>query len=298
MPRLYNPAVLKSLLVSLRPHQWTKNVFVLAPLAFSQGLRTPETVLLGLQALVSFICASSAVYLLNDIVDRKRDRLHPVKRERPIASGRLSVFVAGAAAATLTALSFWLATSLGQRFLLLVSAYLLINVVYSLLLKHLIILDVMTVSLGFVIRVAAGAAAIDVEVSNWLLLCTIFFALLLSCTKRRHEILLLSGSASDQREVLAQYSPQLLDQLISTTSAATLLCYALYAVAPETIEKFDTGVLVYTVPFVIFGVFRYLFLVYQVQTRLNPTEAVLRDLPSMANVILWMAVVTGIVYLV
>ena len=197
----------------------------------------------------------------------------------------------------LAALSFWGAAGLGMAFTLLLSTYLGINVLYSVFLKQIVILDVMTVSLGFVIRVGAGAAAVDVEVSNWLLLCTIFVALLLSLTKRRHEILLLPEAAADQREVLASYSPKLLDQLISTSTSATLLCYALYAVAPDTVAKFGSGDLVYTVPFVVFGIFRYLYLAYQVSTPLNPTEAVLRDLPSLINVTLWVLVVTAIIYL-
>ena len=189
------------------------------------------------------------------------------------------------------------AAELGSIFTMLLASYLGINVLYSILLKQIVILDVMTVSLGFVIRVAAGAAAIEVEVSSWLLLCTIFVALLLSFTKRRHEILLLAETATDEREVLSSYSPRFLDHLIATSTSATLLCYALYAVAPETVAKFGSGNLVYTVPFVIFGIFRYLYLAYQVSTPVNPTEAVLRDLPSLVNVTLWILVVTAIIYL-
>ena len=288
--------MLRAVLVSLRPHQWTKNLFVLGPVAFSGGLESAETVWRGGLALVTFIAASGAVYLMNDIVDRERDRQHPVKKHRPLASGQLGVRAAATVAFALAALSFSGASVLGPIFTILLSAYLGINVLYSILLKQIVILDVMTVSLGFVIRVSAGAAAVDVEVSNWLLLCTIFVALLLSFTKRRHEILLLTEAATDQREVLASYSPPFLDQLITTSTSATLLCYALYAVAPETVEKFGSGSLVYTVPFVIFGIFRYLYLAYQVSTRVNPTEAVLRDLPSLVNVSLWILVVTAIIY--
>ncbi|MCH7889699.1 MAG: hypothetical protein IIA00_10550, partial [Proteobacteria bacterium] len=144
--------------------------------------------------------------------------------------------------------------------------------------------------------VAAGAAAIDVEVSTWLLLCTIFLALLLGFSKRRHELLLLQDSASDQRQVLAQYSPSFLDQMINVVAASTVMSYALYAVAPETFEKFQTGALIYTLPFVLFGIFRYLYLVYQVENDSNPTETVLGDLPSVVNILLWIGAVTAVIY--
>ena len=288
--------MLSPLLTSLRPRQWSKNLFVLAPLAFSQQLREPEATVRGLLAFAVFSAAASSVYLVNDCIDRPRDRLHPLKRRRPLAAGTLSVTRAMSAATTLALAAFVGAWWLSSRFTLLLAIYLGVNGLYSLLLKNVVILDVLTVSSGFVVRVAAGAAAVDAEVSTWLLLCTIFLALLLAFSKRRHELLLLQDSAIDQRQVLAQYSPSFLDQMINVVAASTVMSYALYAVAPETFEKFQTGALIYTLPFVLFGIFRYLYLVYQVENDANPTEAFLRDIPSVVNILLWIGAVTAVIY--
>jgi 4-hydroxybenzoate polyprenyltransferase len=288
--------VLIGLLRSLRPGQWPKNVFVLAPLVFGQLLGDREAVARALLAFALFCAASSAVYLVNDVRDRREDRRHPLKRHRPIAAGVVPLPLALATAALLTACAIGGGAVFGVEFVAIVVLYLALNAGYSLGLKRFVILDVMILSLGYVLRVLAGGVAVEVEVSNWLLLCTIFVALFLAFSKRRHELVLLGAEASDQRPVLSHYSPQFLDQMINVVTASTVVAYALYAVAPETQEKFHTRQLVYTVPLVLFGVFRYLYLVYQRPRKRNPTEALLFDLPSMVNLLLWALAVVWIVY--
>ena len=210
--------MVKSLILLLRPAHWVKNVFVLAPLVFAQKLTDPEAVHLALQAFVAFCLASSAVYIFNDIRDRAEDRLHPLKRNRPLAAGTVSVQAAAMLAVAVAAGALAIGARLGTGFLLVLTAYLVLNQLYSLSLKHVVILDVMVVSLGFVLRVIAGGIAIAVQISAWLLLCTFFVALFLAFSKRRHELMLLTDDASGQRPVLSRYSPAFLDQLINVVT--------------------------------------------------------------------------------
>lgn len=288
--------MLLSLIRSMRPAQWAKNLFVLAPLVFAHGLLFGDLLLRGAVAFACFCAASSAVYLFNDLRDREADRLHPLKRHRPLAAGTLPASVAVAAIAVLLAATLVGGLWLGRGFLTVVAVYLALNLGYTLGLKRVVILDVMIIALGFVLRVLAGGAAVDVEVSRWLLLCTIFLALFLAFSKRRHEIELLRDKAADQRRVLDQYSPAFLDQMINVVTASAVVSYALYAVAPETAQKYDTRDLIYTIPLVLFGIFRYLYLVYQRPGEASPTEAILRDLPFLANLLLWGLAVLWIVY--
>ncbi len=276
--------------------QWVKNVFVLAPIVFAEQLGQAEVLGRAMIAFVAFCLASSAVYLFNDLRDREEDRRHPLKRHRPIASGDLSVPAAVVAALILAVAAVAMGFDFGGVFTVLLVVYLLINLLYSSGLKHVVILDVMAVSSGYVIRVLAGAEAIDVEVSKWLLLCTIFLALFLIFSKRRHELVLLADEAAEHRAVLDHYNPAFLDQMINVVTASTVVSYALYAVDASTVDKFGSDQLVYTLPMVLFGVFRYLYLIYQQHDKRNPTEAVLRDFPSVINVVLWGVVVLWIVY--
>ena len=287
---------LRALVRSLRPPQWAKNAFVLAPLVFGKVLDDAGSLLAASFAFAAFCAASSAVYLVNDVQDRESDRHHPLKRRRPVASGALPVPLALGAAAVLLAAATALGAPLGAGFLTVLAAYALLNLGYSAGLKHVVILDVMIVAVGFVLRVIAGGLAIAVPVSSWLLLCTIFLALFLAFSKRRHEIVLLAEDARGQRRVLDHYSPAFLDQMINVVTASSVVCYALYAVAPETQERFDSDWLVYTVPLVLFGIFRYLYLVYQKPHEKNPTEAILADPPFVVNLVLWALAVVWIVY--
>ena len=283
-------------MISLRPAQWAKNLFVLAPLVFGGLLLDPRAALRALLALAAFCAASSAVYLVNDLRDREEDRRHPLKRLRPLAAGTLAVPTAVAAVVLLGAAALAVAVYLGLDFALILVAYLGLNLLYTFWFKHMVILDVMSISLGFVLRVLAGAAALDVLVSRWLFLCTTFLALFLAFSKRRHEITLLAGEASGQRRVLDHYSPAFLDQMINVVTASSVVAYALYAVAPETVEKYHTEDLIYTIPLVLYGVFRYLYLMYQRPGERNPTEAILRDPPFLINMLLWGLAVVWIVY--
>ncbi len=285
-----------ALVRSLRPHQWVKNAFVLAPLVFGRALTDPHALARAALAFAAFCAASSAVYLINDVRDRDEDRRHPLKSRRPIASGALPVGAAWAAAALLLAGAGALALATGAAVAGVVALYALLNVLYSAGLKHVVILDVMIVAVGFVLRVLAGGLAIGVEVSSWLLLCTIFLALFLAFSKRRHEIVLLAGEAAGQRRVLDQYSPAFLDQMINVVTASSVVSYALYAVSPETAQRYHSEWLVYTLPLVLFGIFRYLYLIYQAPAEKNPTEAILADPPFLVNLALWVLAVLWIVY--
>jgi 4-hydroxybenzoate polyprenyltransferase len=288
--------VIRPLVRSLRPSQWAKNLFVLAPAVFGGLLLDEATAVRVALALVAFCFASSAVYLINDLRDREEDRQHPLKRHRPLAAGTLSVPAAVGAIVVLAGAAAAISASLGLSFALILGGYLLLNLLYTLWLKHMVILDVMSISMGFVLRVEAGGEAAGVEVSRWLFLCTTFLALFLAFSKRRHEITLLAGAAAGQRRVLDQYSPAFLDQMINVVTASSVVSYALYAVAPETVQKYNTYDLVYTIPMVLYGIFRYLYLMYQQPGERNPTEAILRDPPFLINMMLWGLAVFWIVY--
>lgn len=281
---------------SLRPAQWAKNLFVLAPLVFGDLLLDGRAAARAILALLAFCCASSAVYLVNDLRDREEDRRHPIKRLRPLAAGTLGVPTAFAAIAVLAVAAFAVALFLGPSFAWILGAYMALNVLYTLWFKHMVILDVMSISLGFVLRVEAGGEATGVAVSRWLFLCTTFLALFLAFSKRRHEITLLNEGAAGQRPVLDHYSPAFLDQMINVVTASAVVSYALYAVAPETVRKFHTENLIYTIPLVLYGIFRYLYLLYQRPGERNPTETILRDLPFLLNMGLWGLAVLWIVY--
>lgn len=286
------PPILKA----MRPVQWVKNVFVLAPLVFAERLLETELLLRVGMAFLAFCWAASAIYLINDLRDREDDRKHPLKKHRPIASGALSVQAATVTAIILALAALGLSLYLGTVFAALLGTYLAINFAYSNGLKRVVILDIMAVSSGYVIRVMAGATAISVEVSQWLLLCTTFLALFLIISKRRHELVLLADSASGHRSVLSHYSPAFLDQMINVVTASTVVAYSLYCVDESTVERFGDNRLIFTLPMVLYGVFRYLYLIYQRHDERNPTEALLSDWPFVLNVVLWGLVVLWVVY--
>jgi 4-hydroxybenzoate polyprenyltransferase len=286
-----------ALVRALRPHQWTKNLFVFAALAFSKHLFEAEPFLRASAAFALFCGLSGVVYLVNDVADVDRDRRHPLKRERPIASGALSITQAIAAAIALGIGCLAGASALGGAFLACAVAYLLLNLLYSLRLKRVVILDVIALSLGFVLRPVSGGVAIGVQISDWLLVCTVLLALFLALAKRRHELTSLTEShAAGHRETLSEYSPYLLDQMIAVVTASCVTAYAFYTMAPETIAKFQTSRLAWTIPFVLYGIFRYLYLVHRRELGGNPTDILLTDRPLLVNVALWAAAVVLIVY--
>jgi 4-hydroxybenzoate polyprenyltransferase len=269
---------------------------VFAALAFSKHLFERGPLLRSLLAFALFCALSGAVYLLNDVADAERDRRHPSKRLRPIASGQLAVRTAVMIAIGLGLAALGGSWLLGPAFVISAACYLALNLLYSFRLKEVVIVDVLSVSLGFVIRAVAGGAAIGVAVSDWLLICTVLFALFLSLSKRRHELTSLSGAATGHRAILAEYSPYLLDQMIGVVTASCLMAYAFYTTAEETRQKFQTDRLAWTIPFVLYGIFRYLYLVHQKEKGGSPTDVLLTDRPLLLDVALWAAAVVFIVY--
>ncbi len=290
-------SLLWALIETLRPQQWVKNGFVFAALIFSQSLTRWDRcrqVLLG--ALV-FCLISSAAYALNDIFDAEDDRHHPIKKSRPIASGRLSAATAGFAAAILGTAGLIEAWKLNIAFFEVAAAYVAVNVLYSAFLKRVPLLDVFIVAAGFLFRVVAGGLVIGVSISPWLIVCTTLLALFIALSKRRHELILLGSHASEHRAILANYTPYFLDQLISIVTASTVVSYALYTLSPDVQNKFPGKRLEITIPFVLFGIFRYLHLIHHEEQGGDPTKSLFTDPVLLSVVLIWAASVIFIIYL-
>ena len=285
-----------NLLVSLRPDQWTKNLIVFAALIFAVRLFDTAALALATAAFLIFCALSGAVYLINDVSDREADRQHPLKRMRPIASGALAPSTALVCSAVLIIAGLAAAFALRRSFGIAAASYVALVVVYSRGLKHVVILDVMAIAIGFVLRAVAGGLVIGVPISDWLLVCTILGAMFLGLAKRRHELTLLADGATGHRRILEEYDPYLLDQMISVVAAATLVAYIIYCASPETAEKFGTQWLVLTTPFPIYGIFRYLYIVHRRDGGGNPSAVLLTDRPLLACVGLWSLTVVAIIY--
>jgi 4-hydroxybenzoate polyprenyltransferase len=289
-------SVVSNLFISLRPDQWTKNLLVFAGLLFGQRLLDRASVERAIGALAVFCALSGVVYLINDIADRDSDRQHPLKSRRPIASGAISVGLAAGVAAILLLCALLAAMMISGRFAAVAIAYVTLLALYSAFLKHMVILDVLTIAIGFVLRAVAGAVAVDVEISHWLLVCTIFLALFIALAKRRHELVLLADGAVSHRKILGEYSPYLLDQMISVVTATTLVAYVFYTISPETEQKFGTHWLGLTIPFPLYGIFRYLYLVHQREGGGSPAELLITDRPLLLCVALWGMAVMLLIY--
>jgi 4-hydroxybenzoate polyprenyltransferase len=285
------------ILATLRPQQWVKNFVLFAGLIFSQNLNKPEFIWKSLAGFALFCLLSSSVYIFNDITDVESDRRHPLKSSRPIASGQLKIPHAVLLFGILAAVSLGLSVWLSPAFALTAAGYFVLNLVYSVYLKNVVIIDVMSIAAGFVIRAVAGAVVIGVEISAWLVVCTILLALFLGFGKRRHELLLLENQATDHRKILSEYSPYFLDQMISVVTASTVVAYAFYTLSPDIEMKLGTKHMDLTIPFVLYGVFRYLYLIHQKEGGGSPTRMLLTDKPILANVILWLAAVVLVVYI-
>ena len=285
-----------NLLISLRPGQWTKNFAVFAALVFAEKLFDVRAIALSVAAFIIFCALSGVVYLINDIADRRSDREHPLKRRRPIASGALPVPIAVAVATIIGVAALAAAFSLGWSLGLVAAGYVALQALYSGPLKHIVIIDVLALSIGFVLRAAAGAVAIDVRISHWLFVCTILLAMFLALAKRRHELVLLADGAASHRPILGEYSPYLLDQMIGVVTASTLIAYIFYTISPETTEKFGTDLLGLTIPFPLYGIFRYLYLVHRREGGGSPAELLINDRPLLACVMLWVAAVVVLIY--
>jgi len=287
---------LRPLFQAMRPHHWSKNFLVFAGLIFAKHLFILEDLLKSLAAFAVFCLLSSGMYLLNDITDLDKDRAHPVKRQRPLPSGRLRVSTAATAAVSVTLAALAWGFYLNASFGLVALAYAILTVSYSVALKHLVIVDVLAIATGFVLRAVAGAVVIQVNISSWLLVCTIFLSLFLALSKRRHELVVLGDNSAQHRRSLTEYSPTLLDQMVAVVTAGSVMAYALYTTSEETIAKFGTRNLIFTVPFVLYGIFRYLYLVHQKEQGANPEITLFTDGPMLINVLLYVMVVAALIY--
>jgi len=282
----------KYFVISLRPKQWVKNVFIFAPMIFSLHMFQPDYIRRSLLAFVLFSLVTGAMYIFNDALDRGKDKLHPVKKERPIASGRLAVRVALPADAALLAGVMLLIYFFNREFFLIAAFYIALNAFYSLFLKSVVIIDIMVIALGFVLRVMIGGAVNRVVLYPWILIATFILAIFLALIKRRQELLKIQGLHPElvTRTTLQSYTVGLLDQMISIATATTLISYIMYVLSPDTQQKFHTTRLFYTVPFVIFGIFRYLFLAYSKGEGESPSDIIYTDLPFTLNLVLWVIV--------
>jgi 4-hydroxybenzoate polyprenyltransferase len=289
-------STLRLLLISLRPEQWTKNLFLFAGVLFGARLLELDAIVRAVAAFAIFCALSGVVYLLNDLADRSADQRHPLKKFRPIASGQLSPTIAAAAAFVLGVIGLASAMWLSPMFAVFAGAYVALLIAYSVVLKHLVIIDVLTIAAGFVLRAAAGAVAVFVPISHWLLVCMTLLALFLVLSKRRHELTLLVDDATTHRPILEEYSPYLLDQMIAVVTASTLVAYSVYATSAETAERLKTTRLGLTIPFVLYGIFRYLYLVHQKRGGGSPADLLLTDRPLLVCVGLWALSVALILY--
>jgi len=290
--------MLGALLKALRPEQWSKNLVVFAALIFAREAANPVRLGQATIAFALFCLASSAVYLINDVLDLNADRLHPEKAKRPIASGTVSLAVALITALILMAFALvGSALFSNEFFFTALISYLILNLLYSYLLKNLVIIDVMTIAAGFVLRAVGGAVAIGVTISPWLVICATLLALFIGFGKRRHELRLLEGNAADHRLILRQYSIPLLDQLISIVTAATITAYAVYTLFGDVHTRLGVQHLELTIPFVIYGLFRYLYLIHRKEAGGSPARVLYTDLPILICVALWIAAILILMYL-
>jgi 4-hydroxybenzoate polyprenyltransferase len=289
--------MLSSALALIRPKHWIKNTVVFAPLVFAREMFEPLQAWTAFRAFAAFCLTASAVYILNDIADAGADRRHPEKRHRPIASGAISMPQALVFLILLLLIDALLCLTMTTTFVVLLSLYFVLNLAYSWKIKDVMLLDVGVIAGGFMLRVLGGAYAIGVQVSSWIVLCSMFISLFLGFAKRRGELVHFAMSTeAAPRPVLRRYSLAFLDQMLTIAAAATVIAYALYTVAPRTIEMFGTDRLIYTTVFVIYGVFRYLFLIHSGEKSENPTNALTSDVPILVNGCLWIAACVYLIY--
>lgn len=287
--------MLKNLFKLARPTQWLKNGVLLAPLVFAGEMSHTLKIELAFAAVAVFCLLSSAVYTFNDLIDHNYDRQHPLKKERPLAAGKVTPAQAVVMILILLVIALMAAWLINRNFFIIALVFIGLNLVYSLFLKDIVILDAMSVGLSFVLRAYAGALAINVIASTWLLINTLLLALFLSFGKRRHELVLLEEGAIAHRKILGHYSPYLLDQMIGVTTASVVVMYMLYTFSTEVSEKLGTDNLYLTIPFVVYGIFRYLYLIHKKEKGGSPTTVLITDLPIMLTVLLW--VLTSILIL-
>lgn len=280
----------------LRPYQWVKNILVFSGLIFSTLLFKSDVIGVSLATFGIFCLASSGIYILNDLRDIKLDIMHPVKMNRPIASGKIPKVSAVAIMLILLPAATLLSYYLDRNFFLIIIAYISLNIAYSFGLKNVVILDALIVATGFLLRVFAGCVVINVDVTPWLFICTLSLALIVSFGKRRNELNILKTDAKDHRETLQFYNIQLLDIILTICSSTAIGTYSLYTMAYETVLRFGSQRLILTTPFVMYGVFRYLYLIYTQNKGGDPTLLLVRDIPTIINGILWMLSIVYLIY--
>lgn len=278
----------------MRPHQWTKNAAVFAALVFDVKLFDPDLALKTVLGFVLFCLISGVVYTINDLVDLEKDRLHPRKRERPLPSGKLSPRFAVLAVVIIATGTIVGAIMLNEQFARNIVAYLILQLAYSLALKNIVLIDVMTIAAGFVLRVAAGAPLAEARISPWLYICTILLALFLGLSKRRGELVALQDGAENHRPILRQYTLPLLDQLIGIVTSSIVLAYSLYTFSAPNLPP--DHMMMLTIPFVIYGLFRYMYLIHAEHCTLPPDEVLLKDRPMQAGIALWGLSAIAILY--
>lgn len=289
--------MVKDIILSTRPKQWVKNSMVFVGLIFSNNLLNPTLLIKNSLGFLALCLLTGGVYIINDWFDLEKDRKHPVKSKRPLASGRLKPALALAIATVLIVLSLGLSFWLEPYFAVIAAGYLVLQILYSWQLKHIVALDVLIIAVGFLLRVIAGPVLISVEISSWLIFCTSLGALFVALGKRRGEIALLEKIGGDGHTTFKGYDTKLLDQLIGTVTAATIITYMLYTASAETVAKFHTRNLEFTIPFVIYGLFRYLYLVYRQGAGAEPENLLFKDRPLLVCIILWVAVVGLVIYI-
>lgn len=279
----------------LRLKSWAKNFFVFVPAVFAKMIFDADTFYTTVLGFATFSIASSAVYVLNDIVDAPKDMIHPLKKNRPIASGQISTKQALVLGSFLYLFLALITFKMNLSFMIIVWIYVFINILYTAFLKEMVIVDIFCIASGFMLRVIGGGLLISVYISKWMILTTMFLSLFLAVMKRRVEIA-NSPDAADQRTVLKEYSLNFIDQIVAMTGSGVILSYALYSVADKTVEKFGTERLIFTTVFVIFGIFRYMYLVYKKDKGENVIEVILADLPMVINLVLYVASALLIIY--
>jgi 4-hydroxybenzoate polyprenyltransferase len=281
----------------MRPKQWTKNLIIFAAVIFGQEICNINIVLHVIIAFVIFSLLSSCGYILNDIADIEKDRVHPKKKNRPIASGKLPIKFAMSFSIIIIVVCLYSSFILSVKFGIVAAGYFILTLLYSLFFKNIVIVDVLVLSFGFVLRAIAGAVVADVKISPWLVICTMLLALFLGLSKRRHELILLEMNATSHRSILKEYTPGFIDEMISAITGSTIIAYSLYAFSPEVQTKLHTPYLPLTIPFVLYGIFRYLYLVHQKGSGGSPEIDILNDKPLLIDIILWILTVIFIIYL-
>ncbi|WP_337864952.1 decaprenyl-phosphate phosphoribosyltransferase [Ignavibacterium sp.] len=288
--------MVKDYLKLIRIPQWIKNFFVFVPLLFSLHLFDKDYLILSLKAFIVFSLASSFVYVVNDIIDIEADKAHPKKKNRPLPSGRIKKSSALILAIVLLLIVLFSYFFFNAQFISFLYGFLILNVLYSFYLKHIVILDIFSIAAGFSIRVLAGAAVIEVPVSSWLILTTMFISLFLGVMKRHSELVQVADTNKVTRKVLAKYSTNFTNQMATVAASGVIICYALYSVSQRTVSVFNTENLIYTTPFVVFGIFRYMYLEYQNNQGENTTQVMITDIPMIMTVICYVIVTILIIY--